>query len=165
MATITLKGNEIETIGSLPGIGTKSPSFNLVKQTLSETGLADFSGKRIILNIFPSLDTGTCAASVRTFNQKAASLYNTIVLCVSADLPFAASRFCVAEDIKGVETASSFRNPDFGKDYGVTITTGPLTGLLARSIVVIDTDGKVMHTELVSETANEPNYEAAIAVL
>jgi thioredoxin-dependent peroxiredoxin len=165
MAIVTLKGNEIETFGPLPEVGTKSPDFTLVKQNLSEVTLQDFAGKRIILNIFPSLDTGTCAASVRTFNQKAASLYNTEVLCVSGDLPFAASRFCVAEDIKGVETASSFRNSEFGTDYGVQFQTGPLKGLLARSIVVVDTQGKVIYNELVSETINEPNYEAAIAVL
>lgn len=165
MAIVTLKGNEIETSGSLPEVGTKAPDFTLVKQSLSEASIKDFAGKRIILNIFPSLDTGTCAASVRTFNQKAASLYNTIVLCVSADLPFAASRFCVAEDIKGVETVSNFRDSSFGSDYGVEFKTGPLKGLLARSIVVIDTNGTVLYNELVSETVNEPNYEAAIAVL
>lgn len=165
MATVTLKGNEIETSGNLPAVGTKVPDFKLVKQNLSEASLSDYSGKRIILNIFPSLDTGTCAASVRTFNKKAAALYNTTVLCVSADLPFAASRFCVAEDIKGVETVSNFRDSSFGSDYGVLLKTGPLTGLLARSIVVIDTDGTVLYNELVSETVNEPNYEAAIAAL
>lgn len=165
MALVTLKGNQVETFGTLPAVGTKIPNFRLVKQNLNETTLADFAGKRIILNIFPSLDTGTCAASVRTFNQKAASLYNTEVLCVSGDLPFAASRFCIAEDIKGVETASSFRNPEFGTDFGVQFQNGPLKGLLARSIIVVDTNGKVIYNELVPETINEPNYEAAIAVL
>jgi thiol peroxidase len=165
MATVTLKGNKIETIGNLPAVGTTTPDFKLVKQNLSEANLAEFAGKRIILNIFPSLDTGTCAASVRSFNAQAASLENTVVLCISGDLPFAASRFCVAEGIEGVVTASSFRSPEFGVDYGVKFISGPLTGLLARSVVVIDTNGTVLYNELVSETVNEPNYEAAIAAL
>jgi thioredoxin-dependent peroxiredoxin len=165
MATVTLKGNPIETSGNLPAVGSKIPDFKLVKQDLSEATLADFAGKRIILNIFPSLDTGTCAASVRAFNKQAASLENTVVLCISADLPFAAKRFCVAEGIEGVVTASSFRSPEFGTDYGVKLITGPLAGVLARSVVIVDVDGTVLYTELVPETINEPNYEAALAAL
>ncbi len=164
MATVTLKGNEIETVGQLPESGSDAPAFTLVKSDLSETTLADYQGKRLILNIFRSVDTGTCAKSVREFNSRAGSLENTEVLCVSADLPFAAGRFCGAEGIEGVATGSSFRS-SFGADYGVTFTSGPLTGLLSRSIVVIDGDGKVLHTEQVSETVDEPNYDAAIAAL
>lgn len=165
MATVTLEGNPIETVGSLPAVGSKAPDFKLVKQDLSETTLADYKGKRVVLNIFPSLDTGTCAASVRSFNKSAASLENTVVLCVSADLPFAAGRFCVAEGIENVVTASNFRDTKFGKDYGNDFATGPLVGLLARSVVVLDTDGSVLYTELVKETVDEPNYEAALAAL
>lgn len=165
MAKITLEGNEIETTGNLPAAGNKAPDFTLVKQDLSETTLADYAGKNIILNIFPSLDTGTCATSVRTFNKKAASLENTVVLCISADLPFAAGRFCVAEGIENVITASSFRNPEFGQNYGNSFATGPLVGLLARSVVVIDPEGNVKYTELVAETVDEPNYDAALAAL
>ncbi len=165
MATVTLEGNAIETIGSLPAVGAKAPEFSLVKQDLSEATLADYAGKRVVLNIFPSLDTGTCATSVRTFNTKAASLENTVVLCISADLPFAAGRFCTTEGIESVETLSNFRNAEFGADYGNDFTTGPLVGLLARSVVVVDTDGTVLYNELVKETVDEPNYEAALAVL
>lgn len=165
MATVTLEGNKIETVGDLPKVGSVAPDFKLVKQDLSETSLADYKGKKVVLNIFPSLDTGTCAASVRAFNKSAADLDNTVVLCVSADLPFAAGRFCVAEGIENVETASNFRDSNFGKDYGVDFKTGPLVGLLARSVVVVDEEGKVKYTELVSETVNEPNYESALAAL
>ena len=164
MASITLQGKPLETIGELPAIGSAAPAFTLVKGDLSEVSLSDYAGKRVILNIFPSIDTGTCAMSVRQFNEAAAKLDNTVVLCVSADLPFAAARFCGAEGIKNVETGSSFRS-DFGKDYGVTIQSAPLTGLLSRSVVVIDTEGKVIYTEQVKETADEPDYEAALAVL
>ena len=164
MTTITLKGNPIETIAELPSVGSSAPDFTLVKSDLSEISKSDLAGKRIILNIFPSIDTATCATSVRTFNSKAAELDNTTILCVSADLPFAAGRFCGAEGIQNVITASSFRS-NFGKDYGVAITTGPLTGLLSRSIVVIDTDGKVIYTEQVEETVNEPNYDGALSAL
>lgn len=164
MATITLKGNPIETVGELPAVGSKAPGFALVKQDLSEVTLEELAGKRVILNIFPSIDTGTCAMSVRTFNQKAAELDNTLVICVSADLPFAAGRFCGAEGISNVITGSSFRS-GFGQDYGVTIKTGPLAGILSRSVVVIDEAGNVAYTEQVAETADEPDYEAAIGAL
>lgn len=164
MATVTLKGNPIETVGSLPEVGSAAPDFTLVKHDVSETRLADYSGKKVILNVFPSIDTGTCAMSVRAFNEKAASLNNCTVLCVSKDLPFALGRFCGAEGIDNVTTASAFRS-SFGEDYGLTFTTGPLAGLLSRAVVVIDEQGKVSYTEQVSETADEPNYEAALAAL
>ena len=164
MATVTLQGNPLETIGELPAVGSAAPAFELVKTDLSTVTLADLAGKKIVLNIFPSVDTGTCAMSVRTFNEKAASLDNTVVVCVSADLPFAAARFCGAEGVENVETGSTFRS-DSGKAYGVEFTTGPLTGLLSRSVVVIDEEGKVAYTQQVAETADEPDYEAAIAAL
>jgi thiol peroxidase len=164
MATVTLKGNPFETVGSLPTIGSAAPDFTLVKTDLSEAKLADYKGSRLILNIFPSVDTGTCATSVRTFNQQAADLDNTKVLCVSADLPFALARFCGAQGIENVDTGSSFRST-FGADYAVSFSTGPLAGLLSRSVVVIDESGQVMYKEQVAETANEPNYDAALAVL
>ena len=162
MATVTLQGNPLETIGELPAVGSKAPSFELVKTDLSTTSLSDFAGKKLVLNIFPSVDTGVCATSVRKFNEALSSLENTVVLCVSADLPFAAARFCGAEGLDNVESGSSFRST-FGKDYGVEFTTGPLTGLLSRSVVVINEQGEVVYTEQVSETAQEPDYEAALA--
>jgi thiol peroxidase len=165
MATVTLRGTPVETSGDLPTVGASAPEFTLVSQDLSETSLADHKGKRVILNIFPSIDTPTCQQSVRSFNEKAAALDNTIVLCVSPDLPFAQARFCGAENIENVATASNFRSTDFGKDYGLTFTTGPLMGLLARAVVVIDTDGKVIYNELVAEIAQEPNYDNALAAL
>ncbi len=165
MAQITLKGNPINTSGNLPKTDNQAPDFQLTGQDLQPKKLSDFLGKRIVLNIFPSIDTGTCAASVRQFNKKAATLDNTVVLCISNDLPFAQSRFCGAEGIENVVTLSGFRNPEFATDYGVLLVDGPLAGLLARSVVVIDEKGQVLHTELVSETADEPNYEAAIQVL
>jgi thiol peroxidase len=165
VAQVTLKGNPIETVGNLPAVGSAAPEFTLVKQDLSDLTLSSLRGKRVILNIFPSVDTGTCAKSVRTFNQRAASLKNTQVVCVSADLPFALGRFCGAEGIDQVVTASTFRCSEFGTQYGVRFTSGPLKGLLSRSVVVIDENGKVLHAEQVSETVNEPNYDAAIAVL
>lgn len=164
MATVTLKGNPIETVGSLPAVGSAAPDFTLVKNDLSEVQLADYKGKKLVLNIFPSIDTGTCATSVRTFNEKAASLSNGTVLCVSKDLPFALGRFCGAEGINNVATASAFRS-SFGEDYGLTFTSGPLAGLLSRAVVIIDEQGKITYTEQVSETANEPDYEAALAAL
>jgi thiol peroxidase len=164
MATVTLKGNAFETAGTLPAVGTKAPAFTLVKTDLSQVSLADYAGSRVILNIFPSVDTAVCATSVRTFNKSASELDNTKVLCVSADLPFAAARFCGAEGIDNVAIASSFRS-DFGKNYGVAFTTGPLAGLLSRSVVVINESGEVIYTEQVAETTEEPNYAAAIAVL
>ena len=165
MATITLKGNPVETIGELPEVGAQAPAFTLVGPDLSELSLAGFAGKKVVLNIFPSIDTGTCATSVRRFNEAASGLNNTAVLCVSADLPFAASRFCGAEGIENVRTGSSFRSPEFGKDYGVTFISGPLTGLLSRSVVVIDEAGKVIYTEQVQETTEEPDYDSALAAL
>ncbi len=165
MAQVTLKGNPVNTIGELPNVGNQAPAFDLVKTDLSEISLADYEGKKIVLNIFPSIDTGTCAMSVRQFNQRAADLKDTVVLCVSNDLPFAHARFCGAEGIDQVESLSGFRSDSFGANYGVTMTDGPLKGLLARSIVVINGKGNVLYTELVSEIVDEPNYDAAIAAL
>jgi len=164
MAQIMFKGNPIHTSGELPAQGSAAPDFTLVKQDLSETVLSDYKGKRIVLNIFPSIDTGVCAISVRKFNEKAAALKNTVVLCVSLDLPFAQSRFCGAEGIKNVVTASAFRSA-FGDHYGVTIADGPLAGLLSRAVVVINETGKVIYTEQVPEIAQEPNYDSALAAL
>lgn len=165
MATITLKGNEIHTLGELPAVGSSAPAFELVKSDLSLVKLSDLKGSRVVLNIFPSVDTGTCATSVRTFNAKAASLKNTKVVCVSRDLPFAQGRFCGAEGIENVIMLSDFVNGSFGKSYNLEITDGPLRGLNSRSIVVLDENGVVIYTEQVAETVNEPNYEAALAVL
>ena len=165
MATITLKGTAIETIGDLPNVDAKAPSFTLTKRDFSETNLDDFAGKRMVLNIFPSIDTPVCATSVRRFNVEARKLENSVVLCISADLPFAHERFCGAEGIDDVLSLSSFRSEAFGKDYGVKITSGPLTGLMSRAIVIIDESGKVIYTEQVPEIVQEPNYEAALAVL
>mgnify|MGYP000262362005 FL=1 len=164
MASVTFQGNTVSTTGELPKVGEKAPDFALVKADLSEVSLSSLAGKNVVLNIFPSIDTGTCATSVRKFNEKAADLDNTIVICVSADLPFAAGRFCGAEGIENVITGSTFRST-FGSDYGVTFTSAPLTGLLSRSVVVINSDGNVIYTEQVAETTEEPNYEAALAAL
>lgn len=164
MATITLKGSPVATLGDLPAVGSLAPAFSLTQADLSEVTLAGLAGKRVVLNIFPSVDTPTCATSVRTFNEAAGSLNNTQVICVSADLPFAAARFCGAEGLSQVSIGSSFRS-DFGSTYGVSIAEGPLAGLLSRAVVVIDTDGRVLHAEQVSELVNEPNYAAALAVL
>ncbi|MCV9386876.1 thiol peroxidase [Reichenbachiella ulvae] len=165
MSTITLKGNEIHTSGELPAVGSQAPDFKLVKSDLSEASLSDYKGQKVILNIFPSIDTGTCAASVRKFNEEAAKLDNTKVLCISRDLPFAHGRFCGAEGIENVETLSDFVDGSFGKAYGLDIVDGPLKGLDSRCIVVLDENHKVKHTEQVAETVNEPNYEAAMAAL
>jgi thiol peroxidase len=165
MSTVTLKGQPFSTNGDLPAIGDQAPNFNLKKLDLSSTTLSDFSGFNIILNIFPSIDTPTCASSVRTFNERASNLDNTKVICVSRDLPFAQKRFCGAEGIDNVISASDFATGDFGKAYGVELIDGPLQALHARAIVVIDPKGKVKYTELVSEIGNEPNYESAIAAL
>lgn len=162
MAKITLKGNEISTIGYLPAVGSQAPDFTLVKTDLAETGLKEYRGKTVVLNIFPSIDTGVCAASARRFNSEAGNRKDTVVLCVSADLPFAHNRFCEAEGLKNVVPASAFRSPDFGKNYGQTITSGVLTGLLARAVVVISPEGKVRYTEQVPEIGQEPNYRAAL---
>lgn len=165
MAKITLKDNEIETIGSLPAVGSEAPAFTLVKTDLSETSLADYRGKTVVLNIFPSIDTGICAASARRFNSEASSRDEAVVLCISADLPFAHGRFCEAEGLKDVIPVSVFRNAEFGKDYGQTITTGPLAGVLARAVVVVDPEGKVTYTEQVPEITQEPDYDTALAAL
>lgn len=162
MATITLKGNAINTTGELPKVGSKAKDFKLVKTDLSTTTLSDYEGKNVVMNIFPSVDTGTCATSVRTFNQEAANLENTIVLCISRDLPFAMGRFCGAEGIENVVMASDFKEGAFGKDYGLEIVNGPLAGLNSRCIVVVNTNGTIIHTEQVAETVDEPNYEAAL---
>ncbi|MBI9020182.1 MAG: thiol peroxidase [Verrucomicrobia bacterium] len=164
MAKITLKGTQINTTGELPVKGSAAPEFTLVKQDLSETILADYKGQRLILNIFPSIDTGVCATSVRRFNEEAAELDNTVVLCVSMDLPFAMGRFCGAEGIENVVPVSAFRS-GFGDRYGVLVADGPLAGLLSRAVVVIDGAGNVVYTEQVSEITQEPDYDAALAVL
>ena len=165
MATVTLKGNAVETIGTLPTVGSTIKNFNLVKNDLSAFTNENIKGKKVVLNIFPSIDTGTCAASTRFFNEEAAGLDNTVVVCVSRDLPFAQSRFCGAEGIENVVMASDFRDGQFGKDYGVLFTSGPLTGLLSRSVIIADENGQVLYTEQIAETIEEPNYEAALAVL
>jgi len=165
MATITLGGNPINTSGSLPVVGSKAPDFNLVKNDLSTTTLADFAGSKLVLNIFPSIDTGTCATSVRTFNTKASTLENTKVLCISRDLPFAQKRFCGAEGLENVINLSDFKDGSFGKNYGLTIVDGPLEGLHSRVVLIVDENGIVKYAEQVSEIANEPNYDAALAAL
>lgn len=164
MATITLKGNPIHTVGELPPVGVKAPGFQLTKVDLSQATLDQYAGKRKVLNIFPSVDTATCALSVRKFNEKAASLANTVVLCISADLPFAQKRFCGAEGIQNVEMLSTFRS-SFAKEYGLQIADGPLAGLCSRSVIVLDENNKILATEQVAETAQEPNYEKALAAL
>ncbi len=165
MAQVTLKGNPLHTSGELPKAGTAAPAFTLVKTDLSEVSARDLAGQRVVLNIFPSLDTPTCAASVRAFNVRANEKPNTTILCISADLPFAQKRFCAAEGLDKVVPASTFRNADFGKAYGTTLVDGPLAGLHARAVVVLDEQGKVIHTQLVPEIAQEPDYNAALAVL
>lgn len=163
MAKITFHENPINTVGNLPEVGAQAPDFNLVKSDLSELKLSDLKGQKVVLNIFPSIDTGVCAASVRKFNKEAGSLNNTTVLCISADLPFAAGRFCGAEGLDNVVTLSTFRDGNsFANQYGVLIEDGPLKGLLARAVVTLNTDGKVVHTELVPEIAQEPDYDSAI---
>lgn len=164
MAKVTLKGNPFNTSGELPAAGKQAPAFTLVKTDLSEIKNSELQGKRVVLNIFPSVDTPTCATSVRTFNQKASELDNTVVVCVSQDLPFALARFCGAEGLDKVIPASAFRS-SFASDYGVKLVDGPLSGLTARAVVVLDADGKVLHNELVSEVAHEPNYDAALKAL
>ncbi|MCS6711133.1 thiol peroxidase [Brachybacterium sp. EF45031] len=164
MADITLKGENVHTAGELPPVGSTAPAAELVGADLGVVRTGDFAGRRLVLNIFPSVDTGVCAMSVRTFNQRAADLDDTTVLCVSKDLPFALDRFCAAEGIENVVVASAFRST-FGEDYGVTFTDGPLQGLLSRAVVVIDRDGTVRYTEQVPETGQEPDYDAALAAL
>ncbi|OBH35825.1 lipid hydroperoxide peroxidase [Mycobacterium sp. E342] len=161
MAQITLRGNPINTVGELPAVGSPAPAFSLTGGDLGAVSSDQLGGKAVVLNIFPSVDTPVCATSVRTFNERAAASGATVV-CVSKDLPFAFARFCGAEGIDNVKTASAFRS-SFGEDYGVTISDGPMAGLLARAIVVVGADGKVAYTELVPEIAQEPNYDAALA--
>lgn len=165
MASITLGGTPVQTIGSLPVVGSTAPDFTMIKNDLSSGSLEDYRGSKVVLNIFPSLDTGTCAQSVRQFNQEAAELENTHVLCISKDLPFAQKRFCGAEGIENVEMFSDFRNGSFGESYGVTFADGALEGLHSRSVVVLDENGTVLYTEQVPETADEPNYKAALEAL
>ncbi len=165
MAQITLRGNSIQTIGNLPSVGTAAPDFTLTKTDLSDCSLRDYRGKTVVLNIFPSIDTSVCAASVRRFNQEAAARPDTVVLCISADLPFAHNRFCEAEGIKNVIPLSVFRAPDFGRDYGVRITTGPIAGLMSRAVVIVDPGGKIVYTEQVPEITQEPDYAKALAAL
>lgn len=164
MSQVTLGGNPVNTSGDLPAVGTSAPSFELAAVDLGNISSADFAGKNIVLNIFPSVETATCATTVRTFNERAADLDNTAVLCVSADLPFAQGRFCGAEGIANVKTASTFKS-SFGADYGVSLIDGKFKGLLARAVVVVGPDGNVKHTELVSEIGQEPNYDAALSAL
>ena len=164
MAEINFKGNPVHSVGELPQVGSQAPAFEVTGTDLSPVTLADFSGKKLVLNVFPSVDTGVCAMSVRQFNEKAAGLDGAAVLCISRDLPFALNRFCGAEGIENVVVASDFRT-DFGETYGVTFTDGPLQGLLSRSVVVIDEEGKVVYTEQVAETTTEPDYDAALAAL
>jgi len=159
MGQVTFKGSAVNTNGNLPAVGSQAPDFKLVGAGLNEISLADFKGKRLVLNIFPSIDTGVCAASVRNFNKWASGNDNAVVICVSKDLPFAASRFCGAEGLENVITASDFRYNNFATDYGVLMTDGPLAGLMARSVVAIDENGKVVYNQLVPEIVEEPNYE------
>ena len=164
-STVTLGGNAIEISGNFPSKGDKAPAFSLVGKDLAEVNLASLAGKRKILNIFPSVDTPTCATSVRQFNQKANDKPNTVVLCISADLPFAQNRFCGAEGLSNVVTLSTMRGRDFLEAYGVAIKTGPLAGVAARAVVVLDENDKIVHSQLVPEIRNEPDYAAALAAL
>ncbi len=165
MAKITLKGNPVNTVGELPKKGDKAKDFTLVKDDLSRVGLDDFKGSKLVLNIFPSLDTGTCAASVRYFNKAAADLENTQVLCISRDLPFAQARFCGAEGIENVVTLSDYATGEFGKNYGLEIADGPLAGLHSRVVIILDEDGTVLYTQQVPEIVDEPDYEDALKTL
>lgn len=166
MAKITLQGNTINTNGNLPETGVVAPDFKLTKTDLSDFALADLKGKKVVLNIFPSLDTAVCAASVRKFNAEASSLENTEVVCVSKDLPFAHARFCTTEGLEKVTSASELRaDSNFAERYGVTVIDGPMAGLMARAVVVLDEEGKVVYSQLVPEIVEEPNYEAAINAL
>jgi len=165
MASVTLGGNPVNTNGDLPAVGSSAPDFTLTGSDLGDVTLGGLAGKNVVISIFPSVDTPTCATSVRTFNERAASLDNTVVLNVSADLPFAQGRFCGAEGIENVSTASTFRSSDFADAYGVNLVDGKLQGLCARAVVVVGPDGTVKHSELVPEIAQEPNYDAAIAAL
>jgi thioredoxin-dependent peroxiredoxin len=165
MAQVTLRGNPVQVEGQLPQVGTQAPDFTLTAGDLSDATLATFAGKRKVLNIFPSVDTPTCATSVRKFNAQANDVANTVVLCISTDLPFAQARFCGSEGLENVKNLSDFRDSDFAVDYGVAIADGALKGLTARAVVVLDENDNVLHSELVKEIAEEPNYAAALAVL
>ncbi|WP_395054126.1 thiol peroxidase [Flavobacterium sp.] len=165
MATITLGGNPVKTSGELPKVGSKAPEFKLVKNDLSIVSLADYAGNKLVLNIFPSVDTGTCAASVRKFNESASTLENTKVLCISRDLPFAQKRFCGAEGLENVENLSDFNTGSFGKEYGLELSESVLAGLHSRVVIVLDENGMVKYAEQVPEIADEPNYNAALASL
>ena len=165
MARITLKGNQIETVGEIPADKTAAPEFTLTGTDLSEVKLEKFSGKTKVLNIFPSLDTPVCAASVRRFNEEVTKLDNTVVLSISADLPFAHNRFCETEGLKNVISCSVFRSPQFGTDYGVTVKNGPLAGLLSRAVVIVDADDKIVYSQQVPEITEEPDYDKALAAL
>lgn len=165
MANVTLGGNPVTVGGTFPRKGDVAPDFTLTAKDLKDVGLKDFAGKRKVLNIVPSLDTPTCATSTRKFNEKASSMTNAVVLVISADLPFAAGRFCTAEGINNVTTLSTMRGGDFKKKYGVDIESGPLKGVTARAVVVLDENNKVLHSELVPEIKQEPNYDAALAAL
>lgn len=162
MSTVTFQGNPVNVSGTFPGSGEKVASFTLCGADLSDINLSDFAGKKVVLNIFPSIDTPVCATSVRVFNEKAASKENTVVLCISADLPFATGRFCEVEGIEGVVTASFFRAPSFTDSYGVNINAGPLAGLAARAVICLNEESTVVHSELVKEITEEPNYQAAL---
>ena len=165
MATVTLKGNPIKTSGELPKIGTKAPNFTLTATDLSSKSLSDFTGSKVVLNIFPSVDTGTCAQSVRQFNKEASALKNTKVLCISHDLPFAHARFCGAEGLDNVVSLSDFKDGSFGKTYGLNFIDGPLEALHSRCVIVLDENGTVLYTEQVGEIVDEPNYKAALEAL
>lgn len=165
MAKITFKGLPVKTAGDLPRVGAEAPDFTLVKTDLSELSLADYKGQKVVLNIFPSVDTAVCAASVRRFNAEASKRDNTTVLCVSRDLPFAHARFCGAEGLDKVVSLSEYKDEVFSQNYGVKMLDGPLAGLLSRAVVVVDENGKVLHSEQVDDIVNEPDYEAALKVL
>ncbi len=165
MATIKLGENNVETVGTLPQLGNAAPNFTLTAQDLSLKNLSDYRGSRVILNIFPSIDTGVCATSARKFNEEASKLNNTKILCVSKDLPFAQKRFCAAEGIKNLEMLSDFRDGNFGKNYGVEMTSGALQGLHSRAVVVLDKNGKVIYSQQVPNIGEEPDYTSAISSL
>jgi len=165
MATVTLKGSPIHTIGDLPKVGSRAPAFKLTSGDLKDVGLGDYAGKRKVLNIVPSLDTAVCATSTRKFNESAGKLGNTVVLVVSSDLPFASKRFCTTEGLQNVVPLSLMRSRDFAKDYGVLLTDGPLAGICARAVVVVNEKDEVTYTELVPEIGQEPNYDAALAAV
>jgi thiol peroxidase len=165
MATITLKGTPIQTAGTLPKVGTTAPAFKLTQADLSDVGLEAFAGKKKVLNIVPSLDTAVCALSAQRFNREAGALADTVVINISADLPFAQKRFCESQSLKQAVNLSTMRSPSFGRDYGVVIVTGPLAGLMSRAVLVMDRDNKVVYAEQVPEIAQEPNYEATLFAL